>query len=526
MDDKLVEALSMEDIHIFLHANEIKNEQGHVLDFKDHAFLYDIYADQSPHQAIRKAAQIGFSTTAIIKSLWIAKARKMDMIYTLPTYGDVHDFVGGKVNRIIQQNPILAQWTKDKDSIDQKRVGESVIYYRGTWSDRAALMITSDLNVHDEVDRSNQAIVDQYYSRLQHSQYGWQWMFSNPSAPDFGVDKLWNRSDQKHWFIKCDHCGKWQYLTMANIYQHEGVIIGDSKYYFGCAKCGREINRNQGEWVSKWKDQKDVSGYWISLLMAPWISADKIKMLERTKSPEYFANFVLGTPYIGSGNVVTKDVIMRNLTSEINRQEGRIVIGVDPGVDIRYVIGNREGLFYYGQCKDYTELDKLLQRWPKAVMVIDQGGDIIGSRQLREKYRNRVFLAYYRQTKNSDELFEWNDDEGKVVIDRNKSIQLLIDEMHDKRLPIFGNETDWHDYYLHWSHIYRVKEEDTLGVERTKWLRTDRDDWVHATVYWRAGIDRFMESEGAIIDISEKLGINGYTSSPSGRTMIHQLRAY
>lgn len=512
------EQLAELDIHAFNWHYQIKNEQGHLLDFKEHSFLWDIYSDMSPHQAIMKAAQIGFSTTAIIKSLWLAHTKKMDMIYTLPTYGDVHDFVTSKVNRIIEQNPILTQWTQNKDTIEQKKVGDSIIYYRGTWSERAALMISSDLNVHDEVDRSNLKVVDQYYSRLQHSKYHWQWLFSNPSVPEVGVHKLWSRSDQKHWFVQCDKCKKKQFLVMENIFQRT-----DGDYYFGCNNCQTELNRKIGEWIPRWKNIKDVSGYWISLLMCPWISANTIKELERTKPADYFANFVLGIPYTGSGNVVTKDVIMRNLTDAINQQDGRIVIGVDPGIDIRYVIGNEKGLFYYGECKGYAELEALMKRWSKAVMVIDSGGDLIASRELRAKYPNRIFLAYYRQDRKSEEIFSWNDDEGSVTIDRNKTIQLVIDELTDRRIPIYGNETDWHDYWVHWSHIYRVSEEDSLGQLKHKWQRSDRDDFVHATVYWRAGMDRFMGGQGAIINIQNSIGEVGYTSDPTGQHLDRNL---
>src|ERR1035437_5404554 len=97
-----IDELCAADIHIFLEQYQIKNESGHVLDFKDHAFLWDIYQDFTPHQAILKAAQIGFTTTAIIKSLWLTKTHQMDMIYTMPTYSDVSTLVTSKVDRIIE----------------------------------------------------------------------------------------------------------------------------------------------------------------------------------------------------------------------------------------------------------------------------------------------------------------------------------------------------------------------------------------------------------------------------------------
>jgi hypothetical protein len=103
-----------------------------LLEFKDRAFLKEPFDDFSHIQAYNKASQIGFSTMMILKSFNAAYYHDWNIVYTLPTGGDVGNFVGSKVNPIIQNNPILADWTKDKDTIEQKKVGKSFIYYRGT----------------------------------------------------------------------------------------------------------------------------------------------------------------------------------------------------------------------------------------------------------------------------------------------------------------------------------------------------------------------------------------------------------
>jgi hypothetical protein len=72
------------------------------------------------------------------------------------------------------------------------------MYFRGTKTERAALAVSSDLNIHDEEDRSDQQVIAQYSSRLQHSDYKWEWHFSNPSVKGNGVDRYWEISDQKH----------------------------------------------------------------------------------------------------------------------------------------------------------------------------------------------------------------------------------------------------------------------------------------------------------------------------------------
>jgi phage terminase large subunit GpA-like protein len=190
--------------------------------------------------------------------------KDITVIYTLPTGADVYRMVPGKVNQIIRYNPLLAAIVRDKDTISQKKVGNRFIYYQGTYTEKEALMLSSDLNVHDEEDRSELKIIEQYESRLQFSKYKWQWHFSNPSIPGYGVDKYWQQSDQKHWFIKCVHCGYDQFLDWEkNVNREKEIYI--------CQKCHKELsneNRRVGRWVKKWTG-KSISGYWISQMMVP-----------------------------------------------------------------------------------------------------------------------------------------------------------------------------------------------------------------------------------------------------------------
>lgn len=513
MNDKEKYAAT-QSILLFLLSYGITNDQGQKLDFKDHAYLIDIFKDFTPKQAILKAAQIGFSTTANIKAMWLAKNRGMDIIYSLPSASDIKDFVSGKTNRLIDNNPIFQEWTADKDSIEQKRIGNNVIYFKGTWTERAAIATPADLYISDETDRSKQEIVGQFRTRLQHSKFGWEWYFSNPSAPGVGVDKHWQISDQKHWFIKCEHCGHNWYMGMENIMHKDG------KAYFGCTKCKKELNRQKGQWVRRYQD-REVSGYWIPLLIAPHATAQSILDKKKDYSEEQFANFVLGQPYIGKGNVLTKQMFLQNLTELVNPQDSRPIIGVDTGKEINYVVGNKYGIFYYNKCADYGELEALLRRWPNAIMVIDQGGDIIGPRKLRERYPNRVFLCFFRQDRKNDQLIAWNEDDGTVTADRNKLIQLVVDEFTEKRIPIYGTEAEWWDFWSEWAGMYRTEEENSMGVPVHKWNKpaTGRCDYPFATVYWRIGMDKFMDVETTFHDPSQqKFGSQGLDVSPDGKT--------
>ena len=490
--------------------NKIKTETGKELDFHTHRYLIDIYADESPFLCCIKAGQIGFSTCAIFKTIHLSRYRRIDIGYILPTVEMVQKFVGSKVNRIAQQNPIIEKWFKDKDSISQKQIGENYIFYLGAMTDRSAIMLSLDMLVADEYDKAPQEILEIYDSRLQHSKHGYKWVFSNPTIPDFGVDKFWQMSDQKKWHIKHNNCG--------NIYVLDESCIDYEAEIFRCPKCKLEItdeNRRMGEWAAT-KDGK-WSGYWIPLWISPLTSAARIAEYKRTKSKEYFHNFVAGLPYINTNDMLSQAILESNLINKQNSQDGRIIIGVDTGHNIHYTLANKDGIFYHGYCKSiaenpvlgydpYDELDKLMIRFPRAIMISDQGGDLIGIRKLQNKYRGRVFLCWFTKETKTQQIIRWgnNDEEGKVLADRNRLIQLVIDEIKEQRFPIWGTREDWQPYFDHWLNIYRTREmQGEEGDPQYNWRyvykRKGPDHWALATCYARIGLDRFAMDLATII---------------------------
>ncbi len=513
------EELCAENIHIWLENYSIKNEQGVKLDFINHAFMWAIFEDMSPVQAVLKAPQVGMTTLEILKSFWVAKYKRRDIIYTLPTQSDVNDMAGGKINRLVAQNPILSQWVKDHDTVNQKNVGESIIYYRGTFSGRQAMMVPSGLNIHDEVDASDGLVLEQYETRLQARTDGMRWYFSHPSAPDRGIDIYWQQSDQKHWFITCPHCKVEQYLSWPE-------SIDPERKCYQCKRCKGVLadrDRRQGRWIKRY-DDKQVSGYWISQLMCPWITAEKILNDFKEKTPEYFWNYVLGLPYAGGDSKLTQGQLFQNLTGvqDAARDDERVVIGVDTGLKLDYVLGNeRLGLFFHGEADGYGTLDVLMRRWKNAIAIVDAGGDLIGSRSFMERWAGRVFLCYTGGEQRGVEIVRWgkNEENQSVHADRNRCIQLVVDEFRLKRLPLQGAENDWWEYWLDWKNMSRIKIFDDKGEQAShafkgiKWIRNGRDHRAMATVYWRIGMMRFSSGDqGAVLGPPEKIGTQGYTS--------------
>jgi hypothetical protein len=506
--------------------NNIKNEKGEPIDFYNHPYLFDIYRDRAADLTVMKAAQVGMSTCEILRNHYDAKYQKMDIIYTLPTDNDVSIFVGGKVNRIIANNPCMLKDVKDKDSIEQKAVGDSMIYFRGTFTKKAAIMVTADRLSHDEKDSSKFDVINDFQARLQHSKHKQTHTFSHPDIPETGVHADWMDSDQKHWFVKCPHCTHWQFLSW-DIENPKKMSIDIERKVFICKKCQGTLSddvRRTGQWVAKHPERKR-SGYWVSLLIVPTVSAAEItnKFQKKDTTPWFFNTRVLGLPHSDGQSKLLKEHFMQNLTGSpyAAEKDDRVIIGVDTGLRLDYVMGNAKGLFFHADADDYADLDVLMERYPKAIVIMDAGGDLIGSRKFYEKWKGRVFLCYLMGDKKQNELVTWGegDSHGQVRVERNRMIGLVVGEFRNKLIPIHGTEGDWYEYYNDWSNLSRIKilDPDTNEVKGYKWVRSARDHRALATVLWRVGMTRFA-GKGSIIAAPTEARPNSYMVNPVDNT--------
>ncbi len=482
-----------------LWVKHIVNESGLPLEFENHKFLIDIYNDLSPLQVILKAPQVGATTMHVLKALWVASHLDKQIIYTLPTATDMYEMVSGGFNRIIAQNEELAELVHENDTMEHKTVGANgLIRFRGTFSAKQALMVTSDLNIHDEVDASDAAIITQYETRLQAKADGWRWYFSHPSLAGHGVDVYWNQSDKKEWYITCNNCNYEQILQWP-----ESVDMGRGEYQ--CRECHTVLTdnmRSSGIWRAT--SVGLFSGYHISQLMCPWISCRKIieAYEDPLKTKQYFYNYVLGLPYAESEDLITTSQVLQNVSSDFNAQQDRVIIGVDTGLPIYYTLMNGDGVFNFGKCEapskyydPYKQLEGFLLRWPKSILVSDQGGDLIGIRQLQAKYPGRVYLCFYRKDRKRKEMIYWGENEelGTVIADRNRLLQMIVEQLREgNRIKLNGTKEEWLPFAEHWANMVRVKEETPYGIEY-KWEKNNGrpDHWAHSLAYAMVGWDRF-----------------------------------
>lgn len=488
--------------------NEFVNENQKKFEFDNHRYMIQPYSDNSPDQVIMKSAQVGWSVLAILKSIHVAKYLKLNVIYVLPTRNVVHDFVIPKVDPIIASNPSIAEMFTKTDSISLKQVGDRFVYFRGAFHRGEAISITADLVISDEHDVSDQSVLNTYGSRLNASDYGWYWKFSNPTIPSYGVHELWQESDQMHWFVRCHRCGHNWYIDFERDDIERPHYVDRVRKIFACGMCHEEISdddRQSGEWVAKKPslgpkpDGTGRRGYWLSQMMIPYVSASKILQQEKSMSIDVFHNFVLGRPYQASEFMLSADTI-KQATRPGLADKTDVIIGVDSGKTKHYVIGNRYGIFNYGTAQSWDDIELLINMF-NATAVIDALPDFTIPEQLARKYPGRVFVHYYKHDSKSMDVTNKKEkaDFGVLESDRTKLFDMIAGEIATKKIRFYLPfeqlvGLDGRGLVYHMGNMYRMVEKDTRGVEKARWDTKENkpDHWAHALAYWRVGLSQMI----------------------------------
>lgn len=507
---------------VWIHQKGIRNEKGKLVDVgpnSNHFFLRDLYLDQSQEIATQKPSQIGVSTWAILTELHDARYWGINQIHTLPTAADVGKFVPSKTNEIIKQNPDIRMGLsgKEVDAVAQKQFGKAFLYYKGTHSEREALMLSSDRNWYDEIDKSDMTQIGNYESRLEGADSLRQKRYiSTPTMPGYGVNSIFEKSDQKYWRFKCGSCGKEQHMTWP-----DNVDMKKERYV--CKFCGSELTREmvrKGGWKAKYP-HREISGYQLTQMIAPWIKpSDMIKAYRDAElgrndmTLEYFYNHKLGLPYMEASSQIPKSLILQNLSNS-EHTEMASCMGVDVQLNELYaMLGNEQGVYGILRLRDEPGKSKW-ERWAEVMdiydvryCVIDAGFKPNEVAENAKRFEGRVWMNWYKEDPKRAKIVRWNDDdftgkqksfeeEYQVLTDRNRAIDQMLQNLKNGHFRFFYKPTDTAVDMLikHLETTYAQHVTDRVGTVKREWVSTGKDDLLHALVYFQIALERKLRAE-------------------------------
>lgn len=452
--------------------------------FKNHEYLVDsmqMPIKKSKREQIyvkKKGTQVGgsISMTLICIHGCIKGLFPQGVGYVMPSEPEVQSFGKTKFAPIIQLNPdTIARHVKSggkgTDSAELKKVGNSFIHFKsaspnkmvsGERTSSAATSFSCDILVFDEVDMMDLVIAEKFKGRVDHSELKILVYLSNPTAVNYGIDELFQQSDQRYWHWLCPQCNKYTCPDLEFISGTPETTIKcrpDGTGYIACKHCGAELpiyyknpkTKAKSFWVPTYKD-REINGEHYSHLMAPHFH-DPYKLLMSFYNPpdgklKEIMRKDFGCAYTPKEDQLPPWMVYECCGNEpmAFRHDGPCVMGVDVMNSIHLSIGFRKTLDQYEIIKcakvaTFNDVYDLAKKYNVKIMGLDIAPDIHAAKQFQKKMRGscRVFLVDYRTSKHVGPF--GLDEENQIIkASRTEAMDYTHNMVMNKKVTFFRRE--------------------------------------------------------------------------------------
>jgi predicted DNA-binding protein (UPF0251 family) len=462
---------------------------GENFSFNEHEYLRTPYEDDHPNMVEQKAAQMGLSTKAILKVLHSGIYQNLrGVLYLFPTAKDMGDFCQGRFDPIIADNPdSIANQLTVNDSKSLKTIRRCVLYMRGMQTALSLKSMPIDFIVFDELDEAPEDRVALALKRMSHSKVKRVLKLSNPSIPDYGVNIDWQKSDQRHWLLKCPKCGQYTCLeeTFPNcLLKVNGDVIR------ACGHCQGELNPALGEWVAKKPDIMDIRGYQYSQLFSQFVTPKEIyEEYKTTTNLPVFWNMTIGLPYIEAENRLSTEEVLALCSNEgmLSFEQVSCYMGVDQGKGLHVVIGKshwqKKGqVVHISQYRDFEELDALMKNFHVVRCVIDSMPETRKAREFAERFPGRVYLNTYNRYHRGP--YNWNDENMAVGCNRTESLDASHYTVTRNEIILPRQSDEVKTFADHMHNIGKRLEENKEGNKVYVYRKMGLDHYRHAYNYF------------------------------------------
>jgi len=375
---------------------------GKPFTLETYPFMREIYENLSSTEVTSvvnmKPAQIGATQAGINLSFWFMQHCREGVLYLRESDDAISTFSTARLNLAIQESPSISEFFDQADNVGVK-VGNNgtQLYLRGARQRGKLKEISVGLVVFDEFDEMNQEVCEYALNRMDASQYEWTFYLSNPTTPNFGIDRRYQNSSRGEWRFPCPNpsCAR-------SVERREGQpvppqwIRPDWKFVdfeaeaFLCPDCHTPVSKAtmwQGDWLHR-DPANPCKGYWLPQLLSPTIKIAKDHPNERSLIEAYqeaegnpvkmqrFYNMVLGLPFEqGADRLEENDIracMQEGFVMPKSWDQTKAVMGVDvnwPYLHYWIQTGNR--VLKIGVAEGLTNLERIAKRFNVKVVVID-----------------------------------------------------------------------------------------------------------------------------------------------------------
>ena len=475
-------------------------------------------------QVGRKAAQMGFTEWALNRSLFTIDVVGVDVLYVLPAKTpDASDFSAARFDPAIEASPYLTNLFNDVKNVGHKRAGNRSLYIRGSRSRSGLKSLPAGLLVFDEVDEMEQANIPLALERSSGQTFKQELYLSTPTIDDTGIDELFQRTNQCHFFFVCPHCGRQTELVYPDCLVIEGESHLDSRLggsHLICKECKAVLDhKTKPDWLasalglnySGWVPQTRIGeadtafGFYVSQLYSFTVSPPELakayfySLIDPSSEQEFF-NSKLGLPHITAGSRVD-DTEIKNciggFAKATSAPNGALVtMGIDVGKWLHYSIiqwfvdGHVAGdlnicakarLLTEGKVLNFEDLDGLMNRYRVSAAVCDLQPETRKAREFARRFYGRAFLCTYLHQTASREL-HISPTESGVSADRTSWLDLTLGRFHNGTIALPMDVSE--EFKMHIKTPVRVYRKDKTGNPIGVYVNgTKADHFAHSTNY-------------------------------------------
>lgn len=472
---------------------------GMPFDLKGRGYQQEIMRPTLPdgrmkhNEVIRKGSQIGVTICKVAEAAHGAMfgLYPQGIIFYFPSQKAVEVFSKSRFKPFIEDNPDINRRMGQTDSITIRRLNKTNIYFfgggatsrvAGEKKDSTSVRSTpADWVIVDERDLFDDDMARQINQRLGNSKIRRRTDIGTPTIPEFGVDALYRKSDQRRWQIPCE-CRKFTCIESEFPACFARV---NEKWVPSCIHCGKPIDPAMGVWVPDFPD-RDTVGYWPSQLLNPNCNYDLL--LKQYEDPEAYdldpgeyKRTVLGIPHVDEDDALSEPEIYAACGHEAMpmSDKGPCAMGVDVGNPIYCVIGHRLDkrfrIIRVCSVQDWGGLHDLIKRYNVRSTVIDAQPEYHKVREFQAAHGN-IHLCYYSE---HQKTFDSWDQQSKIVkVNRTEVFDATCEMIRSGKttLPRMCEEMKRFAYQM--TRSVRVLEtDDRTGAKIYRYrVRGDKED--------------------------------------------------
>jgi hypothetical protein len=496
---------------------------GDRFSFKNHEYQEQIISDPTRVVSVQKPAQIGMSELMSRYILALCKIiPNFSAILTFPYSGDAEDFMKTRIAGVIRESRTLRESLDPAlDNVAIKGIGTSLLYARGTSGNTQALSIPADILVHDEIDKSDPAIIGQYQSRIRHSKWGLVRKFSTPTLSKRGISAEMDVSRRYRNICKCHHCN---YDFVPDYFEHVKVpgYSGDLKEIdkenirklnwqgaqLLCPSCGKvpDLGPAHREWVIENPDDNfDAIGYFCSPFDVPHMTSTANLVAESTRYGRYseFMNQGLGLVANNTNEQITEVDLLESRINADLKSTNVHCMGADMGLTCHIVIGRlQDGMLLVVHRErvllgNFEQRKIALQREYRVIITVCDSQPYTDLILRMQTYDKNLYGAVYHTSKTlavyEIKKVDPNEEDGKLPINQARiKRDLAFDEiMHlFKAEPrrIAWSSTNEEDDEQFMSNLLDMKREQKVDKNQEiiyTWTKSEegRDHFHHGLLY-------------------------------------------